>query len=135
MAMQLRSHRRPGTRSHHTEMPAVGSASQIHPADDVVPPADDQTLAQLVAAAAGVAPAVPAVCIPGVSVSFGELADRAKGAAFAMSGDKRIDDSALTVALMMTVPGLAASGAAGLASTLSSVRIQATMAVAGFRQV
>ncbi|GGF24626.1 hypothetical protein [Williamsia phyllosphaerae] len=116
MAIQLRSHRLPGGRQ---------------AADPV---AESRTLAELVAAAAKVAPTVPAVCMPDVDLSLGELAQRATGASMAMSGGNSIDDSALTVALMMTIPGLAASGASGLATTLSSVRIQATMAVAGSRQ-
>lgn len=121
MAMQLRSHGRPGGRPGNTNQSAD-------------PVAENRTLAELVAAAARVAPAVPAVCAPDVSLSLGELAQRAMGASMAMSGGDSIDDSALTVALMMTVPGLAASGASGLATTLSSVRIQATMAIAGSRQ-
>ncbi len=121
MAMQLRSNRRPGGRP--------GNPGQTA---DLV--AENRTLAELVAAAARVAPTVPAVCMPDVSLSLGELAQRATGASMAMSGGDSIDDSALTVALMMTIPGLAASGASGLAATLSSVRIQATMAVAGSRQ-
>lgn len=121
MAMQLRSHRRPG-------------GGPGNPGQTTDPVAENRTLAELVAAAARVAPTVPAVCMPDVSLSLGELAQRATGASMAMSGGDSIDDSALTVALMMTIPGLAASGASGLATTLSSVRIQATMAVAGSRQ-
>ena len=117
MAIQLRSHRRPGGSDQSVDQNSV-----------------NRTLAELVAAAARVAPSAPAVGTPGVSLSLGELAQRAVGASMAMSGGDSIDDSALTVALMMTVPGLAASGASGLATTLSSVRIQATMAVAGSRQ-
>ncbi|GAA1461092.1 hypothetical protein [Williamsia maris] len=121
MAMQLRTQRGSGRRSGN-------------PGQSGEPVPENRTLAELVAAAARVAPSVPAVCMPDVSLTLGELAQRATCASMAMSGGESIDDSALTVALMMTVPGLAASGASGLATTLSSVRIQATMAVAGSRQ-
>ncbi|MBJ7287713.1 hypothetical protein [Williamsia sp.] len=92
---------------------------------------DNNSLAHLVTSAAAAAPDVPAICKPGLTVTFGELATRATGAAGAMTGGTTIDDSALTMVLMMTVPGLAMAGPSGLAATLSAIRIQATMALAG----
>ncbi|MBT0565776.1 hypothetical protein [Williamsia sp. CHRR-6] len=95
----------------------------------------DTSLGSLVSAAARVAPDAPSVITPARPVSFAELHARAQGAALALSGGQVVDDSALTMALMMCVPGLAVSGPDGLAATLSSVRVQATMAVAGAREV
>lgn len=117
MALQLRSHRT-------TKMgrPPIRSTTTA---------GGDRSLAELVSAAAAVAPSVPAICKPGLTVSFGELVTRATGVAGAMAGGSTIDDSSLTVVLMMTVPGLAMSGPSGLAATLASIRIQAMMAVAG----
>ncbi|KQR96088.1 hypothetical protein ASG12_17840 [Williamsia sp. Leaf354] len=92
---------------------------------------DTRTLGQLVGAAAAIAPGQPAICKPGLTITFGQLATSAFGAVGAMSGGDVIDDSALTVALMMNVPGLALSGPTGLAATLISLRVQASVALAG----
>ncbi len=117
MAMQLRSHR--------NSKSTTAAIRTAHVADA------DSSLAQLVTSAAAAAPTVPAICRPGVTVTFGELVTRATGAAGATTGGATIDDSALTMVLMMTVPGLAMAGPSGLAATLSAIRIQATMALAG----
>ncbi|WP_143695545.1 hypothetical protein [Williamsia sp. 1135] len=77
----------------------------------------------------------PAVVGPDYAVSFGELKARAQGAAVAMSSESGVDDSALTVALMTAVPGLAVAGPKGLADTLSGIRIQAMMVLAEFELV
>lgn len=95
----------------------------------------DRTLTQLVLAAADAGRDKPAVIGRDYAVSFGELKARAQGAAIAMSSESGVDDSALTVALMTAVPGLAVSGPSGLADTLASVRIQAMMVLAEPQQV
>lgn len=87
-----------------------------------------RSLGDLVARAAQVAPDAVAVSRPGVTVSFGQLAASARVAMTSLSSSAVIDDSTLTVALMMTVPGLAASGPSGLAATLSALRACATVA-------
>lgn len=88
-----------------------------------------RTLTQLVVAAADIGPDRPAVVGQGYAVNFGELKGRAQGAAIAMSSEA-VDDSALTVALMTSVPGLAVSGPRGLADTLAEIRTQAMMILA-----
>jgi hypothetical protein len=90
---------------------------------------EDRTLTQLVMAAADVARDKPAVIGQGYAVTFGDLKVRAQGAAVAMASDA-VDDSALTVALMTSVPGLAVSGPKGLADTLAGIRIQAMIVLA-----
>lgn len=96
----------------------------------------DRTLTQLVIAAADAARDKPALIRRDndYAVSFGELKARAQTAAIAMSNESGIDDSALTVALMTAVPGLAVAGPTGLADTLASIRIQAMMVLAEPRQ-
>lgn len=95
-----------------------------------------RTLTQLVMAAAEAARDKPAVIgRDPVVVSFGELKARAQGAAVAMSSESEVDDSALTVALMTAVPGLAVAGPSGLADTLASLRIQAMIVLAEPQQV
>lgn len=94
-----------------------------------------RTLTQLVMAAAEAARDKPAVIGRDHVVSFGELKARAQGAATAMSSESGVDDSALTVALMTAVPGLAVAGPSGLADTLASIRIQAMIALAEPQQV
>jgi hypothetical protein len=91
---------------------------------------EDRTLTQLVMAAADVARDKPAIIGQGYAVKFGELKARAQGAAIAMASEAGVDDSALTVALMTSVPGLAVSGPKGLADTLAGIRIQAMMVLA-----
>jgi hypothetical protein len=90
---------------------------------------EERTLTQLVMAAADAARDKPAVVGQGFMVNFGQLKARAQGAAIAMSSDA-VDDSALTVALMTSIPGLAVSGPKGLADTLAGIRIQAMMVLA-----
>ena len=90
---------------------------------------EDRTLTQLVMAAADIGRDRPAVVGQGYAVNFGELKGRAQGAAIAMASEA-VDDSALTVALMTSVPGLAVSGPRGLADTLAGIRIQAMMVLA-----
>lgn len=89
-----------------------------------------RTLGELVTRAAAVAPDAPAVTRPDLTISFGQLAAAARCAMTSMSATPAIDDSTLTVALMMTVPGLAVSGASGLAATLASLRTAATVVAA-----
>ncbi|GAA1886828.1 MAG: hypothetical protein INR72_00030 [Williamsia herbipolensis] len=86
------------------------------------------TLGDLVTRAAATAPEAVAVTRPDVRVSFGQLAGAARAAMTSMASSSSIDDSTLTVALMMTVPGLAASGPSGLAATLASLRASAVVA-------
>ncbi|WP_146240530.1 hypothetical protein [Williamsia limnetica] len=94
-------------------------------------------MTQLVIAAADAGRDKPAVINRdnNYAVSFGELKARAQSAAIAMSSESGIDDSALTVALMTAVPGLAVSGPKGLADTLTAIRIQAMMVLAEPQQV
>ncbi|GAA2065557.1 hypothetical protein [Williamsia deligens] len=87
-----------------------------------------RTLGELVARAAAVAPEAPAVTRTDRTLTFGELAGAARAAMTSMSTTSSIDDSTLTVALMMTVPGLAVSGPEGLAATLAALRAAATVA-------
>ncbi|HEY9314181.1 hypothetical protein [Williamsia sp.] len=82
-------------------------------------------LAQLVTAAADALPDRPAVVGSDFAVTFAELRARAHGAATAMTGSPRIDDSALTVAVMTTVPRLAASGPSALAEAFAAIRFRA----------
>ncbi|MEH3156189.1 MAG: hypothetical protein PGN29_12875 [Gordonia paraffinivorans] len=86
------------------------------------------TLGDLVTRAAATAPEAAAVTRPDLRVTFGQLAGAARAAMTSMSSSSAVDDSTLTVALMMTVPGLAASGPSGLAATLASLRAAATVA-------
>ncbi|MBA4022234.1 MAG: hypothetical protein C0482_07700 [Gordonia sp.] len=97
----------------------------------------NRTLTQLVIAAADAARDKPAVISRDndYAVSFGELKARAQSAAIAMASESGIDDSALTVALMTAVPGLAVAGPKGLADTLTAIRIQAMMVLAEPQQV
>lgn len=88
-----------------------------------------RTLGELVARAAATSPEVIAVSRADIQLSFGQIAGAARIAMTTMSSSSSIDDSALTVALMMTVPGLAASGPSGLATTLASLRAAAAVAV------
>ena len=88
-----------------------------------------RTLGDLVTRAAATAPDAIAVSRPDLMLSFGQIAAAARAAMISMSSSSTIDDSTLTVALMMTVPGLAASGPSGLAATLASLRAAATVAV------
>ncbi|MCK5757110.1 MAG: hypothetical protein KAH46_30835 [Mycobacterium sp.] len=92
-------------------------------------PGATRTLGDLVTRAASVAPDAPAVTRPDLVVSFGQLAAAARTAMTSMAASPVIDDSTLTVALMMTVPGLAVSGPSGLAATLTALRTSATVAV------
>ncbi len=87
-----------------------------------------RTLGDLVVRAAAFAPDAIAVSRPDHAVSFAQLVAAARAAMISMSSSATIDDSTLTVALMMTVPGLAASGPSGLAVTLASLRTAATVA-------
>lgn len=89
-----------------------------------------RTLGELVTRAAAVAPDAPAITRPDLSISFGQLATAARCAMTSMAATPSIDDSTLTVALMMTVPGLAVSGPSGLAATLASLRTAATVVAA-----
>lgn len=89
-----------------------------------------RTLGDLVTRAAVAAPDAIAVSRSDLQVSFAQVASAARAAMTSMSSSSTIDDSTLTVALMMTVPGLAASGPSGLAATLASLRAAATVAVA-----
>lgn len=89
----------------------------------------NRTLGDLVTRAAAVAPDAVAVSRPDLGVTFTQLAAAARAAMISTSSSSAIDDSTLTVALMMTVPGLAASGPSGLAATLASLRAAATVTV------
>lgn len=91
---------------------------------------DPRPLTQLLVAAADAAPDRPAVMGSDFSVTFGNLRARAQGAAVAMTGAPRIDDSALTVAVMTTVPRLAASGPRALEETLAAIRLRALIILA-----
>ena len=89
-----------------------------------------RSLGDLVTQAAALAPDSVAVSRTERTVTFGQLVASARAAMTSMSASPTLDDSTLTVALMMTVPGLAASGPSGLAATLAALRTSATV-VAG----
>ncbi|SIS14852.1 hypothetical protein [Williamsia sterculiae] len=91
------------------------------------------TLADLVSHAADAAHERPALTGPDYTVSFGELRARTAGVASVMSPGDRSGDSALTVALMTAIPGLALAGPQRLADTLSSIRTEATTVLAQSR--
>lgn len=87
-----------------------------------------RALGDLVHRAAMAAPDASAISRPGTTVTFGQLRIAAETAMITMSASSPLDDSTLTVALMMTVPGLAASGPPGLADTLEALRAAAAVA-------
>jgi xanthine/CO dehydrogenase XdhC/CoxF family maturation factor len=91
---------------------------------------DPRPLTDLLAAAADAAPGRPAVAGDGFTVTFADLRARAQGAAVAMTGTPRIDDSALTVAVMTSIPGLAVSGPGALDETLRAIRLRALIVLA-----
>lgn len=91
---------------------------------------EPRALTELLAAAAEAAPDRPAVAGTGFTVTFEDLRARAQGAATALTGSPRIDDSALTVAVMTSVPGLTVSGPGALDETLRAIRLRALIVLA-----
>ncbi|GAB17964.1 hypothetical protein GOEFS_043_00020, partial [Gordonia effusa NBRC 100432] len=93
-----------------------------------VAPAADVALTDLVAAATNADPAAqalqnPAAQAQGPGLTFGELSAMVTAMAAALPGSDA--DAALTMALMSTVPGLAAGGPAALDEALGSLRSNA----------
>lgn len=112
-----------------------GNDSSVAPGGGDSRDREERTLTQLVMAAAEVGRDQPAIVGQGYAVAFGELKTRAQNASIAMASGADVDDSALTVALMTSVPGLAVSGPKGLADTLAGIRIQAMIVLAGYELV
>src|SRR5690606_39175162 len=81
-------------------------------------------LPDLVAAAGERLPDAVAVAHSGSSVQFGQLSDMVRAMTAALPGSD--PDSALTMALMSAVPGLAAGGPEALGHALTELRTNAT---------
>ena len=110
-----------------------GNGKEIYPAVGVQSLRDrrePRSLTELLTAAADAAPDRAAVTGAGFTVTFADLRSGARRAATAMTGSPRIDDSALTVAVMTSVPGLAVSGPHALDETLGTIRLRALIVLA-----
>ncbi|WP_223204905.1 amino acid adenylation domain-containing protein [Gordonia jinghuaiqii] len=104
----------------------IHTVDELSVADDT---SIDLSLADLVASAGQVDPTAEAVAGGGMSVTFGDLSAAATAMLGVLPGSDA--DAALTMALMSSVPGLAAGGPTALDDALATLRVNAERLVAG----